>query len=50
MIDALPLLLGPEGYQISRSVRLRSSASAYFSRTQATLEVNNTDLDIFCDG
>ncbi len=33
MIDALPLLLGPEGYQISRSVRLRSSASAYFSRT-----------------
>ena len=36
MIDALPLLLGPEGYQISRSVRLRSSASAYFSRTQAT--------------
>jgi hypothetical protein len=33
MIDALPLLLGPEGYQISRSVRLRSSASAFFSRT-----------------
>ena len=33
MIDALPLLLGPEGYQISRSVRLRSSASASFSRT-----------------
>jgi len=33
MIDALPLLLGPEGYQISRSVRLRSSASAYFNRT-----------------
>ncbi len=28
-----PLLLGPEGYQISRSVRLRSSASAYFNRT-----------------
>lgn len=27
------LLLGPEGYQISRSVRLRSSASAYFNRT-----------------
>jgi hypothetical protein len=36
MIDALPLLLGPEGYQISRSVRLRSSASAYFGRTPAT--------------
>ena len=33
MIDALPLLLGPEGYQISRSVRLRSSASAFFNRT-----------------
>ena len=28
-----PLLLGGEGYQISRSVRLRSSASAYFNRT-----------------
>ena len=28
-----PLLLGPDGYQISRSVRLRSSASAYFNRT-----------------
>jgi len=27
------LLLTPEGYQISRSVRLRSSASAYFNRT-----------------
>jgi hypothetical protein len=36
MIDALPLLLGPEGYQISRSVRLRSSASAYFNRTLTT--------------
>ena len=36
MIDALPLLLGPEGYQISRSVRLRSSASAYLSRTFGT--------------
>ena len=36
MIDALPLLLGPEGYQISRSVRLRSSASAYFNRTFGT--------------
>lgn len=28
-----PLLLGDDGYQISRSVRLRSSASAYFGRT-----------------
>jgi len=36
MIDAIPLLLAPEGYQISRSVRLRSSASAYFNRTQST--------------
>jgi len=36
MIDALPLLLGPEGYQISRSVRLRSSATAYFNRTLTT--------------
>ena len=36
MIDALPLLLGPEGYQISRSVRLRSSANAYFNRTPAS--------------
>ena len=36
MIDALPLLLGPEGYQISRSVRLRSSASAYLNRTFGT--------------
>ena len=30
-----PLLLAPEGYQISRSVRLRSLASAYFNRTFA---------------
>ena len=28
-----PLLLPTEGYEISRSVRLRSSASAYFNRT-----------------
>ncbi len=33
MIDAIPLLLAPEGYQISRSVRLRSSATAYLSRS-----------------
>jgi hypothetical protein len=32
MIDALPLLLGPEGYQISRSVRLRSN-TGYLNRT-----------------
>lgn len=31
-----PLLLGDDGYQISRSVRLRSSASAYFNRTPAS--------------
>lgn len=36
MIDAIPLLLAPEGYQISRSVRLRSSATAYFNRTPAS--------------
>ena len=30
------LLLAPEGYQISRSVRLRSSASAYLTRTPAS--------------
>jgi hypothetical protein len=30
------LLLGDDGYQISRSVRLRSSASAYFNRTPAS--------------
>jgi hypothetical protein len=33
VVNAIPLLLGDEGYNISRSVRLRSSASAYFSRT-----------------
>lgn len=33
--SANPLLITPEGYQISRSVRLRSSASAYFNRTPA---------------
>jgi hypothetical protein len=42
MIDALPLLLGPEGYQISRSVRLRSSASASFSRTPASASNRKT--------
>ena len=33
VIDGIPLLLGGEGYQISRSVRLRSSATANFTRT-----------------
>jgi hypothetical protein len=42
MIDALPLLLGPEGYQISRSVRLRSSASAYFNRTPGSASNRTT--------
>jgi hypothetical protein len=42
MIDALPLLLGPEGYQINRSVRLRSSASAYFNRTPASASNRKT--------
>jgi hypothetical protein len=36
VINAIPLLLGDEGYNISRSVRLRSSASAYFNRTPGT--------------
>jgi hypothetical protein len=39
MIDAIPLLVASGadgGYQISRSVRTRSSASAYFSRTLIT--------------
>jgi hypothetical protein len=40
MIDALPLLLSDEGYQISRSVRLRSSASAYFNRTNSGSPTN----------
>ena len=33
VVNAIPLLLADEGYQISRSVRLRSSATAYFNRT-----------------
>jgi hypothetical protein len=32
----------PSGYQISRSVRLRSSASAYFNRTPASASNRNT--------
>jgi hypothetical protein len=47
MIDALPLLLGPEGYQISRSVRLRSSASAYFNRTFTT-PISNQKMTLSC--
>jgi hypothetical protein len=35
VINAHPLLLGDDGYQISRSVRLRSSATSYFNRTPA---------------
>ena len=33
MINSSALMMGDEGYTISRSVRLRSSASAYFNRT-----------------
>jgi len=34
VINSIPLIAaGDDGYQISRSVRLRSSASAYFNRT-----------------
>ena len=36
VVNAVPLLLADDGYQISRSVRLRSSASAYFNRTLTT--------------
>jgi hypothetical protein len=37
-----PLLLPTEGYEISRSVRLRSSASAYLSRTPASASNRKT--------
>ncbi len=37
-----PLLLADDGYQISRSVRLRSSASAYFNRTPASASNRRT--------
>jgi hypothetical protein len=41
--SANPLLIdAPSGYQISRSVRLRSSASAYFSRTPASASNRST--------
>ena len=36
MINSSALMMGDEGYTISRSVRLRSSASAYFNRTPAS--------------
>ena len=36
MINSSALMMGDEGYTISRSVRLRSSASAYFNRTFGT--------------
>jgi hypothetical protein len=36
-----PLLMAGGGYEITRSVRLRNSASAYFSRTYATSPTNN---------
>jgi hypothetical protein len=36
------LLATPEGYQISRSVRLRSSASAYLNRTPASVTNRQT--------
>ena len=42
LVNANPLILAAGGdYQISRSVRLRNSASAYFSRTYATSPTNN---------
>ena len=41
--SANPLLIdAPSGYQISRSVRLRSSASAYFSRTPSSATNRST--------
>jgi len=37
VINSIPLIAaGDDGYQISRSVRLRSSASAYFNRTMGS--------------
>jgi len=36
MIESAPLLLSSDGYNLSRSVRLRSSATAYFERTPAS--------------
>jgi hypothetical protein len=42
-----PLLLGGEGYQISRSVRLRSSASAYFNRTLGSGSGTTSTLSVW---
>jgi hypothetical protein len=43
IINAIPLLAAAGGdYQISRSVRLRSSASAYFNRTPGTASNQKT--------
>ena len=42
VVNAIPLLLADEGYQISRSVRLRSSASAYFNRTPGSASSRTT--------
>jgi hypothetical protein len=42
VVNAIPLLLGDEGYNISRSVRLRSSASATFSRTPGSASNRRT--------
>jgi hypothetical protein len=42
VVNAIPLLLGDEGYNISRSVRLRSSASAYFGRSFTVAGTNAT--------
>lgn len=36
VINSSALMMGDDGYTISRSVRLRSSASAYFNRTPAS--------------
>jgi len=42
VVTTVPMLLGDEGYQISRSVRIRSSASAYFNRTPASASNRRT--------
>lgn len=43
VINSIPLIAaGDDGYQISRSVRLRSSASAYFNRTPASASNRKT--------
>ncbi len=39
--NALMGASGSQGYQISRSVRLRSSASAYFNRTNSSSPTNS---------